>query len=111
MSYDPETFALLDDIYQGRVEIGKFAYTRAKRLAPQPVGRSANRAADGLLIFANQTASSFRLYLVTPDGEPRLWGTLIPYERRSVQSSTGYRWLLSNDRDKPLSIFCPANAV
>lgn len=107
MVYDPPTFTLLHDIYEGRLEIGKFAYSQAKRIAPQPVGRSANRAPDGLLVFSNQTASSLKLYLISPDGEPRLWGNIIPYERRAVQSSIGYRWLLSNDRDKPLDIFVP----
>jgi hypothetical protein len=107
MSYDPKTFALLDDIYQGRVEIGKFTYIQAKRLSPKPLGRSANNAADGLFVIENQISSSFKLYLVRPDGEPRLWGDIVPYERRAVQSSIGYRWLLSNDRDQPLNIFVP----
>lgn len=107
MMYDPKTFALLDDIYQGRLEIGQFAYTPAKRLVPKPLGRSPNYPADGLLVFTNRTASSFNLYLVTPEGVPRLLGNIIPYERRAVPSSIGYRWLLSDDRDQPLNIFVP----
>jgi hypothetical protein len=107
MSYDPKTFALLDDIYQGRVEIAKFTYIQAKRLSPKPLGRSAKNAADGLFVIDNQISSSFKLYLVTPEGEPRLWGDIVPYERRAMQSSIGYRWLLSNDRDKPLDLFVP----
>ena len=107
MSYDPKTFALLDDIYQGRVEIGKFTYTQAKPLSPKPLGRSAHNAADGLLVIDNQTASSFKFYLVTSNGEAMLLGDIIPYERRAVPSSIGYRWLLSDDRDQPVRIFVP----
>jgi hypothetical protein len=107
MSYDPKTFALLDDLYQGRIEIRRFAYTQAKRLGPQPLGRSANCSGDGLLILANQSASSFKLYFVTPEGQTAPWGDVAPYEHKYVWSSPGCRWLLSDDRDQPLNIFVP----
>ena len=107
MLYDPKTFALLYDIYEGRVEIGKFSYTPAKRIAPQPLGQSPNRTADGLMVFANQTASSFKLYLVTFPGQTTSWGDIGPYEHRALPSAVGYRWLISNERDQPLGIFVP----
>jgi hypothetical protein len=107
MLYDAKTFALLDDIYEGRLEIGRFAYTPAKRIVPKPMGHSPNQPADGLLVFANQTASSFRLYLITREGQTTYWGELVPYEHRAVPSAVGYRWLLSDERDQPLSIFVP----
>jgi hypothetical protein len=107
MLYDPKTFALIDDFYQGRILIEKFAYTQAKHLAPRPLGRSANCAGDGILIFDNQSAASFKLYLVTPEGQTAPWGDITPYERHLVWSSSGCRWLLSDDQDQPLNIFVP----
>src|SRR5215469_5676297 len=62
MLYDPRTFAFLDDFYEGRIEIDKFEYRKAERLAPRPLGRSANCAGDGILVFDNQSDSSFKLY-------------------------------------------------
>jgi len=107
MIYDPPTFTMLHDIYEGRLDIGKFAYTKARRLAPQPVGRSSNCAPDGLLVFANQTASPFKLYLVTPEGQTTPFGDIIPFQRKLVPSSVGCRWLLSDDGNQPVNIFVP----
>jgi hypothetical protein len=107
MLYDPKTFAMLDDFYQGRIEIPKFNYSQAKRVVPHPLGRSTNCAGDGILIFDNQSSSSFKLYLVTPEGATAPWGDIVPYQHKYVWSSPGCRWLLSDDRDQPLDIFVP----
>jgi hypothetical protein len=107
MLYDPKTFALLDDLYEGRLEIGKFSYTPAKRIAPQPVGQSPNHTADGLMVFTNQAPSSFKLYLVTLPGQTTSWGEIVPYGHRAVPSAVGYRWLVSNERNQSIGIFVP----
>lgn len=108
--YDPKTYALLNDIYESRLEIGKFVYAPAKRLVPEPLGQSPKHPADGLLVFANQTASSFRLYLITLPGQTIDWGEIVPYEHRAVPSAEGYRWLLTDERHLPLGIFVPQTA-
>ena len=107
MLYDPKTFALVDDFYEGRIKIPKFTYTQASRIIPHPLGRSPNCAGDGILVFDNQSASSYKLYFVTPESQTAPWGDIAPYERHLVWSSPGCRWLLSDDRDQPLNIFVP----
>ena len=107
MLYDAKTFGLVDDFYEGRIEIPKFTYTLASRIIPHPLGRSPNCVGDGILIFDNQSASSYKLYFVTPDGLTAPWGDVAPYQHKFVWSSPGCRWLLSDDREQPLNIFVP----
>ncbi|MBE3070028.1 MAG: hypothetical protein IMZ66_07310 [Planctomycetes bacterium] len=104
--YDPEGFALLDDLYGGRIAVGR---TRFVPLAAQPPAKEAElRSADGpdtAVRFHNQTPRQVQLFWLDDQGKRRPYGTLDPGERRDQQTFATHVWLAADPDGRGLAVF------
>jgi hypothetical protein len=109
--YDPESYALLDAIYSGRVPVTRNHITL---LRPLPPSREANLRSGAshqaaTLTFVNRTGREYRIYWLDEGGKRRPYGTLAPYSRHEQETFRTHVWLLAADDEKAIALFIPTD--
>ncbi len=105
--YDPEAFALLDEIYSGRVTVGRVAGVQP---APTPPDREADTRSTRdwqatTILFANLRGETLHLYWLDGDGKRQDYGLIAAGTRRKLETSVGHAWLLTDEAGKGVAIF------
>ena len=105
--YDPEAFALLDQIYQGKLPVTRVQVTELK---PEPPARerelrSTATGAVASIRFRNGTAQELRLFWLDSDGKRQPYGTLAAGASRTQRTSAGHVWLLVGADDRTVALF------
>jgi len=104
--YDPEAYALLDDLYSGRLPVKP---KRPAPLAARPAGEEARlRSADGTATtvrFRNQTPGEVFLFWIDPQGKRQPYGSLKPGEVREQETYATHVWLAAAANGRALALF------
>jgi hypothetical protein len=105
--YDPEAFALLDDLYQGRIPVTRVRVTELKPEAPERERelRSPEAGAAATVRFRNRTGQELRLFWIDGAGKRQAYGTLAPGAARRQETSAGHVWLLAAPDDRTVALF------
>ncbi len=108
-SYDPQAYALLDDIYSGRLKPGKREYKNLTA-APDPEGRvkSVQSSESAELLVFNQTDRPAKLYWLDFDGRRKEYGEIPPGDVLGQNTYVGHAWLVADPEGKSLGIFIAA---
>src|ERR1043166_4593566 len=106
-NYDAEAFTLLDDFYQGRIEIPERKFTILK---PVPIDQlSSIRASDNnkssKIVFHNQTSQTLLLYWVDFEGRQQRYGDIPPHTVRSQSTFSTHPWLCSDEHGNATALF------
>jgi len=104
--YDPEAFALLDDLYSGRLPVMP---KRPAPLAARPAGQEARlRSTDGpatTVRFRNQTPHEVLLFWIDSQGKRQPYGSLRPGEAREQATYATHVWLAADPQGRALALF------
>jgi len=104
--YDPEGFALLDDLYGGRIPIRRAGF--APLAAHPPARESELRSADGKVTtvrFFNRTPGEVQLFWLDDRGARKPYGTLGPGERRDQETFATHVWLAADSGGRGIAVF------
>jgi alpha-glucosidase len=107
--YDPEAFALIDDIYTGRLPIGKNVYADLMAL---PADRekslqSGPSVTHTTVLFVNQTKRPLQVFWLDHQGARKLYHTLEGNSRIVQATYASHPWVIV-DGDKVRGIYVPA---
>jgi len=104
--YDPEAFALLDDLYGGRIPVAR---SEPVRLAALPRAREADlRSADGVVTairFRNETGRPLQFHWIDAEGNRKLYGVLAPGETRDQETFSTHVWLITDAEGRALALY------
>jgi len=105
-AYDPEAYALLDDLFSGRLPS---KLRRPAALAARPASaEAALRSADGpatTVRFRNQTPHDVLLFWIDTEGKRQPYGSLKAGETREQSTYAGHVWLAADAKGQALSLF------
>lgn len=105
--YDPEAYALLDDLYSGRIPVARMEVVE---LTPYPAEREKDlRSGDSTtrtsIRFVNRTSRTLKLYWVDADGKRQSRGTLEPQESLTQRTFAGHVWLVAGADGEPVALY------
>ena len=110
--YDPEAYALLDDIYGGRLEPPEVEVTDLQSLPPEQEGQI--RSLDGQpatqVIFLNETGELLRLFWLDFDGKRQSYGEVPPGAQGQSTFAT-HAWLVETPDGRVLGIYVPDTTI
>jgi len=106
-AYDPESFALLDEIYSGRVPVKRVKIVTLESYPPEREKdlRSGSEQ-DGVTVrFVNRSSRQVTLYWLDGEGKRHMYGRIGPGERTSQNTFASHVWLAAGPDDKALCLF------
>jgi len=111
--YDPEAYALLDDIYSGRLVPGKVEARTLKRLGPEAEGKVSSKADQprATILFVNKTDKPIEKFWLDFEGKRKSYGKLGPGETDDVETFVTHAWLLADEGGKVLGIYVAERGV
>lgn len=104
--YDADACQLLDELYSGRIKIGR---KDIKRLAPKPATEEATlrsrSGAKSAIRFRNETDGELRIYWLDASGKRAPYGSVATGQVAERETSAGHVWLLADAQDKAVALF------
>lgn len=104
-AYDPEGYALLDELYSGRMKVAAMPWSA---LEPLPADKEGViRSGDGPeadVRFDNLTEDPVELFWLDGDGRRKGYGVIAPATKREQHTYVSHAWLLVR-RGKPFAIY------
>jgi hypothetical protein len=112
-AYDPDAYALLDDIYSGRLKPAKVKVVNLKRLPPEAEGTLRSQADQPAttVIFINHTDHPIERFWLDFDGKRKSYGIIPPGGIASQSTYVTHAWLLTDADGRALGIWVPLKAV
>ncbi|MBM3500691.1 MAG: hypothetical protein FJX74_18695 [Armatimonadetes bacterium] len=112
-AYDPEAYALLDDLYSGRLKPAPVEVVDLKRLPPEAEAttRSQPDQPATTVIFLNRTAQPVERFWLDFEGQRKSYGVVPPGGIASQSTYVTHAWLLTHPDGKVLGIWVPEEAV
>jgi hypothetical protein len=108
-SYDPKSFKLLDDIFQGRIESERIEWHRLPDLGAQQEAKL--RSLEGVkrcqIVFSNQTSEPLAYWWLDYEGKRVLFGEVGPHERASMDTFETHPWVMLRLDGSVAAIFVP----
>jgi hypothetical protein len=106
-AYDPEAYALLDDLYSGRLKPTPLA---VEDLQPLPAESEATiRAGAGTLgteiLFFNHTSRPIHRYWIDFEGKRKSYGSVAPGAVSSISTFASHPWVVTDDADAFLGLY------
>lgn len=105
--YDPPAFALLDDLYSGRLPIERVKIRELPAQAPaqETVLRSGSDGTKTSIRFVNRTAGELKRYWLDGEGKRRAYG-VVPAGGSVTQGTFAtHVWLLAGADDRAIALF------
>ncbi len=108
--YDPESFSLLDDFYQGRIQLPAEKYTELKALPASTENQLRSRTANtpATIIFHNKTGMTLRLFWVDYNGRRKQYGVVQPHGSETRATFASHPWLCVDDNNRDVGLFVAA---
>jgi hypothetical protein len=105
--YDPEAYALLDDLYSGRIPIPKVEVAELTSIAPEREKdiKSGEEKETASIRFVNQTSKEVKLYWLDISGKRQAFGTIDPNGSVRQRTFASHAWLVSGTDEKAIAIF------
>ncbi|MBM3475466.1 MAG: hypothetical protein FJX75_19550 [Armatimonadetes bacterium] len=112
-AYAPDAYALLDDIYSGRLKPAPVEVVDLKRLPPdaETTTRSQADQPATTVIFINRTDRPVERFWLDFEGKRKSYGTIPPSGIASQSTFVTHAWLLTDPDSKVLGIWVPERAV
>lgn len=106
-NYDSEAFALLDDIFSGRVKVVSYDNRRLSMLLPEQENQleSKNAHTKTRICFDNRTSRCMNLYWLDYQGERKQYGVVEAHGKFALQTFATHPWLLADQADRGVAIF------
>lgn len=106
-AYDPEAFALLDDFYQGRINIPEKQYLQLPALPVEQAAsvRSRSGSARSTVTFHNETAQKLQLFWINYDGERQPYGELDSHATAERSTYATHPWLCVDKSGRVVALF------
>lgn len=107
-AYDPDAYALLDDLYTGRLPIARNpSRTRLKAEPPatEAKHKSGKDSKSTAIHFVNRTGMTLTLYWLDYDGKRQSYGTISPGEQHDQNTFVSHVWLLTDAEGKGIALF------
>jgi len=101
--YDPQGYALIDDIFSGRIPVAPIAWTNLPdRLDEVASLRSLNADEPVEMVFVNESGSECLLYWINYEGGRQQMGRVLPGDRTSQTTFATHPWVAvdSEGRDR-----------
>ena len=112
-SYDPEAYALLDDIYSGRLKPGKLEVKDLARHGPEAEGKIRSKADQprATVLFVNKTDKPVEKFWLDFEGKRKSYGPIGPGETDDVETFVTHAWLVQDAGGKVLGIYVAEKGV
>jgi hypothetical protein len=112
-AYDPDAYALLDDIYSGRLKPAPVEVVDLKRLPPEAEATTRSQADQPAttVVFINRTDRPIERFWLDFDGKRKSYGIIPPGGIASQSTYVTHAWLLTDPDGKVLGIWVPERAV
>lgn len=105
--YDPDAYALLDDLYSGRIPVVRAEIEELAALAPER--EKALRSGEGktptTVRFVNETPVALRLYWLDAGGIRHERGTLEPGAQVTRRTFASHAWLVAGPGGGALALY------
>jgi hypothetical protein len=94
--YDPQAFAMMDDIYAGRMKVQrtKWDLLPARPAAEEGTLRSRSSQEAARIAFVNQTPDEIRLYWIDQDGKRKAYGVVASGQREVRETYVNHSWIV-----------------
>ena len=107
--YDPDAFALVDNVYSGRVKVER---VERKSLEPRPAAdegklRSEKSEKASEITFDNRTAGDLELYWLDFNGKRQPYGKVAAGKKESRETFQSHPWLVAKPDGTVVGIFVP----
>ena len=108
-SYDPDSYALLEEIYSGKLPGGKFDWTG---LSSEPIGdesiiKSHNSDERCYIAFRNETEQALSYHWLDFEGKRVSYGQIYPHSVAGMDTYATHPWVVLDDDEQVLGIFIP----
>jgi hypothetical protein len=106
-AYDPAAFALLDDFYQGRIDIPIRQFTQLAGLPIAELASVRSRTANvpSTVTFHNETTNQLQLFWINYSGARQPFGELAPHSIHAQSTFATHAWLCVDEAGKPVALF------
>jgi hypothetical protein len=104
-AHDPEAFALLDDLYGGRIPIAERVWKLLPLADLNEVASLRSRASvrTTSLIARNLRSSKCEVYWVDFSGKPVAYGEIQPFCAWSGATFAAHSWLFTDEKQRPVA--------
>ena len=103
-SHDPESFALLDEIYTGRLAPDPITW---EELEPGAARTSGSALFPVTLLFVNKSDRSVDRFWLDAGGRPKPYGTIPPGAATGQPTFVGHCWALIDADGNEVGVFAP----
>ncbi len=111
--YDPESFALLDDFYQGKISIPESTVLPVLPIVKGTSLRSKIADTPSMMIFRNKTSQTLLIFWIVGDGQRVANGVIAPHFYQGRPTVASQAWVCVNERGKDVAFFLtlPGNCI
>jgi alpha-glucosidase len=115
--YDPDSYALLDDIYSGRVHIDKLHFGELRAFPPTLEGHmySGTQPGKTAVLFINKSGQDLSAYWLDYNGARHFYSAIPAYSRVLQPTYVSHVWLVTHKNGQGVAIFQatpePAKAI
>ena len=102
--HDPDSFALLDEIYSGRLAPEPITW---EQLEPSAARSSGSALFPVTLLFVNESDRSLDRFWLNARGARKLYGTIPPGAAIGQPTFVGHCWALADDDGNEIGVFTP----
>jgi alpha-glucosidase len=109
--YDPNAYALLDDLYSGRLPIARVKTVElpAERPARERELRSGSDTVKTSIRFVNRTPQELKLYWLDNEGKRKPYGVVPAGSSVTQGTFASHVWVLAGPDDRAVALFVAAS--
>jgi hypothetical protein len=106
-AYDSGAYALLDDLYSGRIPVARIEYIALPTRPPSRESelRSGDSTKRSTIRFVNRSDRAVKLYWVDSEGKRQARGTLDSGESLNQRTFASHAWVAADKDEKAIAIF------
>lgn len=107
--YDPKSYALLDDLFQGRMPSERIEWHELENQGAAAEGslKALDSEQHSQVQFINNTDGAVSYYWLDYNGQRVPYGTVEAHARGSMSTFIGHPWLLTDSAGKVLGVWVP----
>jgi alpha-glucosidase len=115
--YDPDSYALLDDIYSGRLHIDKLHFGQLRAFSPTLEGHvySGKQPGQTAILFVNRSGQELSAYWLDYSGARHFYAAIPAYSQVLQHTYVSHVWLVTRKSGQGVAIFQatpePAKAI